>query len=65
MVPELRPLLRGLLRAGSLTLDPHKGLFMPYGTGALLVRAGEALRALHFSTAGYLPENQSEFYDPA
>ncbi|MEO7068850.1 MAG: aminotransferase class V-fold PLP-dependent enzyme [Rhodanobacter sp.] len=65
MVPELRPLLSGLPRADSLTLDPHKGLFMPYGTGALLVRDGEALRALHSSTAGYLPENQSEFYDPA
>lgn len=65
MVPALRPLLTGLPRADSLTLDPHKGLFMPYGTGALLVRDGEALRALHSSTAGYLPDNQSEFYDPA
>jgi aromatic-L-amino-acid decarboxylase len=65
MVPELRPLLPGLSRADSLTLDPHKGLFMPYGTGALLVRDGEALRALHSSTAGYLPQNQEEFYDPA
>lgn len=65
MVPELRSLLGGLPRADSLTLDPHKGLFMPYGTGALLVRDGEALRALHSSTAGYLPDNQSEFYDPA
>lgn len=65
MVPALRPLLRGLPRADSLTLDPHKGLFMPYGTGALLVRDGEALRALHSSTAGYLPDNQNEFYDPA
>ena len=65
MVPELRPLLGGLSRADSLTLDPHKGMFMPYGTGALLVRDGEALRALHASTAGYLPDNQNEFYDPA
>ena len=65
MVPELRALLGGLPRADSLTLDPHKGLFMPYGTGALLVRDGEALRALHSSTAGYLPDNQNEFYDPA
>ncbi len=65
MVPELRPLLRGLPRADSLTLDPHKGLFLPYGTGMLLVRDGEALRLLHSSTAGYLPDNQTEFYDPA
>jgi aromatic-L-amino-acid decarboxylase len=65
MVPGLRPLLAGLPRADSLTLDPHKGLFLPYGTGALLVRDGEALRALHASEAGYLPDNQNEFYDPA
>ncbi len=65
MVPQLRPLLSGLPRADSLTLDPHKGLFLPYGTGTLLVRDGEALRALHSSTAGYLPDNQTEFYDPA
>lgn len=65
MVPELRPLLAGLPRADSLTLDPHKGLFLPYGTGALLVRDGEILRAVHSATAGYLPPNQEEFYDPA
>lgn len=65
MCPELRPLLAGLSRADSLTLDPHKGMFLPYGTGALLVRDGEALRSVHSATAGYLPENQVEFYDPA
>jgi aromatic-L-amino-acid decarboxylase len=57
--------LHGLSRADSLTLDPHKGLFLPYGTGALLVRDGEQLRRVHSATAGYLPENQDEFYDPA
>ena len=40
MCPELRDLMPGLSRADSLTLDPHKGLFLPYGTGALLVRDG-------------------------
>lgn len=65
MCPELRSLLPGLSRADSLTLDPHKGMFLPYGTGALLVRDGEALRSVHSATAGYLPENQEEFYDPA
>lgn len=65
MVPELRPLLSGLKRADSITLDPHKGLFLPYGTGALLVRDGEALRALHSASSDYLPDMQGEFYDPA
>src|SRR4051812_40139828 len=29
--PDLRETLRGLPRADSLTLDPHKGMFLPYG----------------------------------
>jgi aromatic-L-amino-acid decarboxylase len=66
-VPELRPLLRGLSRADSVTLDPHKGMFLPYGTGALLVREGAALRAAHdVPHAGYLPDRpDDEFYDPS
>ena len=66
LVPELRPLLAGLERADSLALDPHKGLFLPYGTGAVLVRDGAALRAAHAATAEYLPPPAAEeFYDPA
>ncbi|MFQ5505872.1 MAG: pyridoxal phosphate-dependent decarboxylase family protein [Planctomycetota bacterium] len=65
LCPELRPVLRGLEQADSLTLDPHKGLFLPYGTGALLVRDGEDLRAAHAASAGYLPRapEAAEFYD--
>ena len=67
MCQELRPLLRGLPRADSLTLDPHKGMFLPYGTGALLVRDGAALRAVHGMSAGYLPgtPDPEAFYDPS
>jgi aromatic-L-amino-acid/L-tryptophan decarboxylase len=65
--PELRAVLRGLPRADSLTLDPHKGMFLPYGTGALLVRDGAALRAAHEATAAYLPDtpHPHDFYDPS
>ena len=66
MCPELRSLLAGLPQADSLTLDPHKGLFLPYGTGALLVADGEVLRAAHSVTASYMPANQedADLYDP-
>ena len=59
--------LNGLSRADSLTLDPHKGMFLPYGTGALLVRDGAALRAAHEATAAYLPAmpHPDDFYDPS
>jgi len=64
---DLRDTLRGLPRADSLTLDPHKGMFLPYGTGALLVRDGAALRAAHEATADYLPAmpHPEDFYDPS
>jgi len=65
LVEELRPTLSGMSRADSLTLDPHKGLFLPYGTGALLVRDGEALRRAHTAHAGYLPPQVDDRYDPA
>jgi aromatic-L-amino-acid decarboxylase len=62
-----REALRGLSRADSLTLDPHKGMFLPYGTGALLVRDGAHLRAAHEASAEYLPAmpHPADFYDPS
>jgi len=64
---SMRDTLRGQPEADSLTLDPHKGMFLPYGTGALLVRDGAALRAAHQATADYLPAmpHPDDFYDPS
>jgi aromatic-L-amino-acid decarboxylase len=47
---------RGIERADSVTVDPHKGMFLPYGTGALVVRDGAALRDAHFEGAAYLQD---------
>lgn len=35
---EGREVLRGINKAHSIVLDPHKGMFLPYGSGAVLVR---------------------------
>lgn len=51
-----RAWFRGIERSDSVTLDPHKGLFLPYGTGGLVVRDGEALRAAHYEGAAYLQD---------
>jgi aromatic-L-amino-acid decarboxylase len=57
-----RRALRGIERADSITLDPHKGLFLPYGTGCLLVRNRRALAQAHAVQIGadYLPAMQEE-----
>jgi aromatic-L-amino-acid/L-tryptophan decarboxylase len=47
---------RGIERADSITVDPHKGLFLPYGTGGLVVRDGAALRDAHYEGAAYLQD---------
>ena len=52
--------LAGIGAADSVALDPHKGLFLPYGTGALLVRDPEALRRAHALTASYLPPMETD-----
>ena len=51
-----RERLRGIEAADSITLDPHKGLFMPYGIGALLVKDISTLSAAHHSSGPYLQD---------
>jgi aromatic-L-amino-acid decarboxylase len=55
-----RPALAGIERADTITLDPHKGLFLPYGTGCLLARDGAALRSAHDVHADYLPPQSDD-----
>lgn len=45
--------LHGIQRADSITLDPHKGFFLPFGTGCLLVRDTAPLRAAHSGDAAH------------
>ena len=60
MTERGRAKLRGIEMADSLVLDPHKTLFLPYGTGALLVRNGNHLKSTHTSGADYLPPMQED-----
>ena len=56
-----RAALAGIERADSITLDPHKGFFLPFGTGCLLVRDADALRAAHSGDdAHYLQDIDAE-----
>jgi glutamate/tyrosine decarboxylase-like PLP-dependent enzyme len=54
-----KALLKGIERADSITIDPHKWMFMPFACGALLVREGaKVLRAAFDITPEYLSEER-------
>jgi len=53
-----RAALHGMAAADSIILDPHKTLFLPFGTGALVVRDARLLRRAHSMHADYLPDFQ-------
>jgi aromatic-L-amino-acid/L-tryptophan decarboxylase len=59
-----RDMFRGIEGADSITLDPHKGMFLPYGTGSLLVREGRRLRDAHMVGAEYLQDLAPETDTP-
>lgn len=46
----------GIEMADSLCIDPHKGLFLPYGLGAVLIKDKEALFHSHHYTANYMQD---------
>jgi L-2,4-diaminobutyrate decarboxylase len=52
--PSARPLFAGIEHADSLIVDPHKWLFAPFDSCALLYRDPAVARAAHTQHAGYL-----------
>ena len=64
---EAQPLLQGIGSADSVVMDPHKGLFLPFGTGAVLVRDVDALARAHAYSADYMQDTHApgQGYSPA
>lgn len=59
--------LKGIEKSDSVVMDPHKGLFLPYGTGALVVKDVKKLAEAHQFKANYMRDAnvQSGVYSPA
>jgi glutamate/tyrosine decarboxylase-like PLP-dependent enzyme len=51
-----KQVLTGIESSNSLVLDPHKGLFLPFGSGVALVREGRHLLEAHHYDASYLQD---------
>lgn len=54
MLQDKRTLFKGLEKADSITLDPHKWLYIPYECGCVLVQDPEKLRRAFSVSAPYL-----------
>ena len=60
MVDEIRAAYKGIERSDSLTIDPHKSLFLAYGTGAVLIKNVKALQDTHYYAAPYMQDTKDE-----
>jgi aromatic-L-amino-acid/L-tryptophan decarboxylase len=60
LTPRTGTLLRGLADADSITVDPHKWLFQPFGVGCLLLRDPGRLAAVFRLQTHYLPILQED-----
>ncbi len=62
-LPELAALYRGMERADSVAMDPHKWLYVPYEAGATLVRDPATLRAMFAHRAEYLALEEDSYLE--
>ncbi len=56
LVDELRHLFSGVHRSDSLVVDPHKSMFLPYGSGVVLLKDAHALNRSHEYEANYMQD---------
>ncbi len=56
LCPEGQAVLAGMEKSDSIVLDPHKTLFLPYGSGAVLVKDRAKLYAAFNAHADYLQD---------
>ncbi len=60
-LPELAARYRGIERADSVAMDPHKWLYVPYEAGAVLVRDPATLRAMFAVRPEYLALEEDSY----
>jgi aromatic-L-amino-acid/L-tryptophan decarboxylase len=53
---KIRGRFKGIERSDSVAIDPHKGLFLAYGLGAVLIKDVKAQMASHYYRANYMQD---------
>ena len=62
---NLKSAFKGTELSDSMAIDPHKGLFLAYGIGAILIKNTSALYKTHHYTANYMQDALSLEEDPS
>jgi aromatic-L-amino-acid/L-tryptophan decarboxylase len=62
---KLKNAFKGTELSDSMAIDPHKGLFLSYGIGALLIKNTQALFQTHHYTANYMQDAFALDEDPS
>jgi glutamate/tyrosine decarboxylase-like PLP-dependent enzyme len=65
LTDEGKQKLAGIEKSDSVIIDPHKGLFLPYGLGVVLVKDQAKLNASHYYTANYMQDAASSTEEPS
>jgi glutamate/tyrosine decarboxylase-like PLP-dependent enzyme len=56
LIDSTAHLFAGIEKADSIVLDPHKSLFLPFGTGAILIKNAQAVFEAHHYQADYMQD---------
>ena len=64
---KVKELFNGVHRSDSLAIDPHKGLFLSYGLGAVIIKDVASMYKAHYYKAAYMQDtiNSQEELSPA
>jgi aromatic-L-amino-acid/L-tryptophan decarboxylase len=63
LCPEGREILNGTDTSDSMTMDPHKSLFLPYGTGTVLVKDRQKHYAAFSAEADYIENTLADLVE--
>lgn len=65
LVASQKAKFNGIEKADSVTIDPHKGLFLSYGLGAVIIKDIEALKKSHHYEANYMQDVTELLEEPS
>ena len=67
LTDKVKAQFKGIEKADSLVCDPHKGMFLPYGIGAVLVKDKQAVFASNKTSGNYMQDTLADDFpvDPS